>query len=432
MRYFACVLLAAAVLPLANPRLLWSQEEAPAARVARLVRRLGSESYVERSQASQALRELGPASRRQLEQAVLSTDPEVRLRALELLRELKTADIWAPSLCNLKLQDKAASKALAALSQQTGNCLLVGDHYGAFRDGPVTLDCRNTPFWEALDSICRQTESHVRPHYDQRKPGLVVVSGAMGKTPLAWSGPVRGKIVGARRVFIEELDYESLESELTHTFQFNLQMLWEDRLRLVAYRPQLELAEAVTDTGVKLTSPQAPTSEWKTATSTTRQVAMSLRLQPPPIDARRLKSLRLTWGLIAVGDLATLDITDWKPGQTHTQDDVRLTVLKAERTDESRYEMVFVFSRDLALPEPRDVLYQENTIELLDGKGAAWRKLVHDWRLTDDGLKVSATFTPESENTEPKTLRFTYPRLRSQHDLEIEFRDVPLPVGRPE
>ena len=45
---------------------------------------------------------------------------------------------------------------------------------------------------------------------------------------------------------------------------------------------------------------------------------------------------------------------------------------------------------------------------------------------------VRFTFAGETPTSTPKLLRFTYPRLRAQHDLEIVFRDVPLTVGRPE
>ena len=40
-------------------------------------------------------------------------------------------------------------------------------------------------------------------------------------------------VTHARRVFAEELDYEQLEAEQSHTFQLDLQAMWEDRFRLV-------------------------------------------------------------------------------------------------------------------------------------------------------------------------------------------------------
>ena len=162
----------------------------------------------------------------------------------------------------------------------------MGDQFGAFHDQDVKLTCAEGPFWEVLDALCLASENHFRPHYDSRSPGVVVVSGPPGKQPLAYAGPVRGRITSARRVFIEELNYEDVSSEKTHTFQINLEMMWEDRFRLVAYRSQPELVEALTDTGAQLTPSQASASGWNVATAGTRQLTMNLRLHPPSPSAR--------------------------------------------------------------------------------------------------------------------------------------------------
>ncbi len=52
----------------------------PNLRIARLVERLGSESFQDRQQASNELAKLGNQSRNQLEAAAKSDDPEIRLR----------------------------------------------------------------------------------------------------------------------------------------------------------------------------------------------------------------------------------------------------------------------------------------------------------------------------------------------------------------
>ena len=67
-----------------------------------------------------------------------------------------------------------------------------------------------------------------------------------------------------------------------------------------------------------------------------------------------------------------------------------------------------------------------------DAQDRPLRKTLGGWRLTDEGLRMQATFTPESEDAQPAVLRFSYPRLRSQRNLDIPFRDVPLPTARPE
>jgi hypothetical protein len=94
--------------------------------------------------------------------------------------------------------------------------------------------------------------------------------------------------------------------------------------------------------------------------------------------------------------------------------------------------MTLLVNRDLVLSEPRSVAFHENEFDLYDTGDQPLRKLVNGWRVTEEGLRIQVTFTGETSSAEPKVLRFTYPRIRSQRDLEIIFHDVPLPTAKPE
>ncbi|HVA46306.1 MAG TPA: hypothetical protein VNH11_08030 [Pirellulales bacterium] len=400
-------------------------------RVARLIERLGSSSYADRVSASEELAVVAPAARDQLAVATHSDDPEVRLRAKQLLRKLNEDELWLASRIDCHFQQAAASQCLAAISAQSGNRLLVGDEYGAFKDRPVDLDHSGAPFWQVVDQLCRQAGNRVRPHFDTRSPGLVVVAGVAGKHPLAYAGPVKVQINRARRLFSEELDYEQHSSEAAHSFQFDLQALWEDRFRLVAYRLQPELAEAVTNNGVRL-SGHSTTSGWNLAGPSTRQVSMNLRIQPPSTSASSLKTLRLKWGLIAVGDLAQLD-ADARPSEApYYQDGVELTVQAVEMFPGPRCEVTVRLASDAVVSEPAELVFCENEMELFDGEGRAYRKQGQTNTIVEHAAVMKVSFSGDDLHTGPKKLRLRYPRIRSQRDLEIVFRDVPLPLARPD
>jgi hypothetical protein len=401
-------------------------------RVAALIRQLGSESYLKRQQASDALERMGAATRQHLEQAATSDDPEVRLRALALLRQIRIQELWSPAIITYQCDQAPAATVVEALAGQSGNRLLVGDQYGSFQDAVVTLDYPDGSFWEVLDDLCRQSGNHVRSHYDTRNPGLVLVSGAPGKNPVAYAGPVRALLTSARRVFIEELDYEDLDSEKTHTFQLHLQMMWEDRFRLVAYRAQPELVEAVAKNQRALATTQPASNSWNVANQGTHQLTMELRLHPPTTQAQSLDRLKLKWGLIAVGDMATLEVDDLTSTAPHRQDDLQLIVESVQESPGGRFELTLLAERDLVIPEPQEILFQENDVELVDQQGRPFRKQGQTNSLAERGARIRLSFSGESPDSKPQQLRFTYPRIRAQHDLEIEFRDVPLPVGRPE
>jgi hypothetical protein len=409
-----------------------AEEPQPALRIANLVRRLGSDAFTERDAAEAKLSSLWPAARDHLLAATTSADPEVRLRAKNLLRRLKIDELWAASKVRCHVHEASAAATLATITEQTGNRVLAGDQYGAFRETFVDLEIAEGSFWEAIDSLCQRSGNRVRPHYDTRRPGLVLAGGNPGRYPIAYAGPVRMQMLRARRAFTEEFDYERLDGDESHTFQFELQAMWEDRFRLIAYRSHPELVEAITDTGARIIAAQAAASGWNVAGSGTRQVSMSLRLQPPAISAKQLDTLWLKWGLVAIGDPAQIEIEDLNSTQPHFQDDVEVVVQKFQQGPKSRCELTLLVVRELVIPEPQELIFDELEVELFDLQGRAFHRQGQANSLGDQGATLKLTFSGDDETAAPKALRLTYPRVRAQKDLEIVFRHVPLPIGRPE
>ncbi len=122
----------------------------------------------------------GAAAREHLLAAVESPDPEIRLRAKKLLRGLRINELWAPTQVQHPADQTAASAALMTIGRQTGNRVLAGDQYGTFHDRIVTMERLEGTFWEMIDQLCRSSGNRVRPHYDTRRPGLVLASGQAG------------------------------------------------------------------------------------------------------------------------------------------------------------------------------------------------------------------------------------------------------------
>ncbi len=406
----------------------------PEARVARLVKLLGSDSYAQREEADDALAKIGQPSRPQLEAALDAEDAEIRLRARRLIERLKVSELWLPASVTLSVPNMKVSQALDEIAQQTGNHVLVGEAFGSLHDRSLTLDTTPTTFWKAIDDICRQSDNHIRPHYDPR-PGVVMISGATGMHPVAYSGPVRAHITKARRVFSEQFDYATRTSDIDHTFQIDLKLLWEDRFHLVAYRSQPILVEAVTDTGVRLVSVKRSGGgrEWNEIRSGLPQLTASMALRPPALSAKELDRFVLKWEMIAVGDMTQLEVTNLESKEPHHGDDLELVVeeVRKERRG-SHYVVTVLVSRDLVLPEPREVLLNENRIELFDNKGREFHHQGTKSILADRGVKVMTSFRVPQLGAEPHRLRITYPRIRDQRELEIVFRHVPLPMAKPE
>jgi hypothetical protein len=404
----------------------------PNIRVARLVARLGSESFEERQRAERELAKLGNGSRRELEAATASDDAEVRLRAGGLLRQLKLSEMWLPSLIEYHSHGELAADAITAICQQTENRILIGDSYGTFENRLAKIDYEAGAYWQVIDDLCRSTGNRARLHYDTREPGIVLVAGDLGHFPTAYAGPLRAQVNSAVRSFNEKLDYGDLASQKSHTFELEISVLWEDRFHLVAYRPQPSLIRAVTDTGVSLNCAQSVASSWIVTTPGTRQLSAKLNLTPPPVSAKRLDRLELRWGLTAVGDMATLRVDDVSKRGIYHQDDLELTIDSVERREGNRFDLTLVLARELAQPDPQDILFQEYQAELIDADGKSMTFQGQSNMLIDRGAQIRYTFLADADDRQPKSLRLTYPRIRSQRDVDIVFHDVPLPTARPD
>ncbi len=402
--------------------------------MARLVERLGSDSYRDREDADAALEEIGSPSRGQLEAALDAQDAEIRLRAGRLLSRLKVSDLWSPTTVKLSKPTLSVSQALEEIAAQTGNHVMVGNALGEFNNPILSLTTSPTTFWQAIDEVCRQSENHVRTLHEPR-PGLLMTSGATGKQPVAYSGPLRAYITGARRVFSEQLDYNQLTSDTEHTFKIDVRILWEDRFNLVAFRSRPRLVEAVTDTGKKLLPVKQSGSRevWSGTGSGVRHVSASIALRPPSLSDKELDRFKLEWSMIAVGDMATLEVTDLQSRRPQYGDHLELIVEKVRKDPRGNHYIISVLIlRDLVVPEPREILQHENRLELFDSEGRRCKPEGASSVLFDRGVRMTARFRMPRADSTPERLEVSYPRIRDQRALEIEFRHVPIPVSKPE
>ncbi len=240
------------------------------------------------------------------------------------------------------------------------------------------------------------------------------------------------QITSAKRHFVEELSYEEHKSELTHSFHFNVQFNWEDRFRIVGYATQPELVEGVTDNHVVISAAQPAAGGWNATSTGLRQVTANMKLNPIPVSAQTLEVFTIKWGLIAVGEPATLEITDLEPDQDHAQDDVVVRIEAIDNPAGGKYVLTLNVLRDLAMPDPYEVVFREYDVELLDRQGQPFRVQSQTPSLTERGVQMRITFLGETTECKAQLLKLHYPRLRARRDVHLTFRNVPLPVSKPE
>jgi hypothetical protein len=156
-----------------------------------LVARLGSAKYTERERAARELEAIGPDALPALRAALDAPDPEVRRRAALLVRRLedrqwKTALVDAKPI-HLRLKDATLAEAVAELSRQSGNPLVLDSDAA---DRRVTLDTGDTTFWDALAQLGKEATlmDYVSP--PTRLSGAKGFKGPRGWQPSVAAAPV--------------------------------------------------------------------------------------------------------------------------------------------------------------------------------------------------------------------------------------------------
>ena len=229
--------------------------------------------------------------------------------------------------------------------------------------------------------------------------------------PTAYEGPFRAHIMRLVRSFSDRLDFGDDGPQCVHAFDLDVQLMWEDRFRLVAFRTNPVVVEATTSTGESLTPVQGVAGNWQACTTSTKQLQSRISLSPPPVAARELDRLTLRWSLMAIGEIRQVVIDDLSQKRKSSRDGVELTIDAVDRRDRDRCEVACIVSRDIALPDPAEITFQEYRLDMQDSQGRAWRSSQSpSFLLTDRGVQV-ATFVRDGEEGEPKSIVLHYPGL---------------------
>ena len=271
-------------------------------RIARLVDQLGSQSYMLRNEASEKLAAIGGPTRIALEAAATADDPEVRLRAAELLRRLKVEDLWSPGHVSYQSRNESVGKVLAAIADQTGNFVFLGNQSVSLHDGLVDLDYPSADYWPTVDDICRHSGNGISLDSGISQ-GVLIVPASGRACPTAYAGPVRAEITEAMRSESAKIHYNSAKAERIDKLELTLAMHWEDRFRVTAAGVEPVVLEALTDDGKRLSAPAEANKAWRALGRQDRKLSAQVRLSRPSPQVKEIERLVVGWNLVAAGAL---------------------------------------------------------------------------------------------------------------------------------
>lgn len=415
-----------------NPRTMESRED-----VTLLLPFLGSEAHDVRERITDVLMQKVPLMNDDeraiiLEAAISHDDPEIRLRADYIAKMLKQEELRQSPTVTLPQGPTLTSNLFKELCEKTGNRLKCGNKYALFNDVPVTLGSANAgTFWDMTERICMASNNKIRDNYDTSDPCLVVTCGDVGRAPRISNGPVAGRILSARRVFIEKSDFEDAQSEITHTFKLEAEIRWEDRINVLAMKRQPELISVITEQGDELFA-TCSSNDWISASTSKNSVSYELPMQPPNVASGFLKMLAIKWEYIAGCDYATMDMRNLQSSETQYAKTIEASVASFQDCGNNRYECVVEINRDLPIPKPEEILFNECIIQLIDTAGTPIKKVGQSNSRTGGGARLHCNFMHEGSGEKASFIRIIYPRIRSAQAVGLRFPRVPLPASHPQ
>ncbi|HEY1861374.1 MAG TPA: hypothetical protein VGG61_13525, partial [Gemmataceae bacterium] len=131
----------------------------PAA-LAKLVAQLGGERFEDREAACEALDAFGPLALDALRKALISSDPEIHRRVLDLVerieKRVESAELTQPKLVRLVYNDMPIAQAVQDIARKTGFMIQLDGDQTKVANRKITLDTGDVSFWQAVDQFCEK------------------------------------------------------------------------------------------------------------------------------------------------------------------------------------------------------------------------------------------------------------------------------------
>jgi len=405
-----------------------------------LIEQLGHRDFKVREAAGKALATRGAEALAAMRKALGHPDPEIRQRIGQLVTDSERAVLLAPKRVSLACNQTPVKDALADLTKQTGYRI---DMQGATAPALITLDLANVTFWEALDKVCAQSGLVLQQHHDAQGGLLLYAQNAY--TPYVdYRGPFR--LAANSFHFNKSLTFATLPrnqltgSQRSEQLSFMFTVVAEPKLPLLGLG-QAKLTLAVDDQDNSLLLPPVQHQVYEAyhggyygyrnlvmqsqvqltgagpGARAVRHLRGSLPVtllaeQKPEIVVEKITEVK---GKKFEGNQVSLEIEDVKdgPGKTYQ---VAMTARRAAK-DANQYDYTWTNS-----------LHQR--VELCDEKGNKFASHGFNWG-NQTPTSVQGTFMfGEPGNGTPigKPAKLTYYGwVTMQHQVEFEFRDLPLP-----
>lgn len=411
------------------------------AAIGRLVEQLGDKNFRIRQAAGRALEDFGDEALPTLRGVLDSSDEEVRRRAEVLVQKIERNALLSPKRVSISMKDRSIEDVVKELARQSGYKL----QYQGGQPRKISIDLQNVSYWQALEKICN--DGHLSPGFDDQQ-GIVYLYQQNTISPYTHhAGPFRvvaqnfnySRYINLSNIPRNGSDPNSNPYDNSLNFGFLIQS--EPKVPILAIGlPKLTRAED--ENGVSLLPRLHEDSQANVAFYEGNgmyrnfQHSTGVAMAKPAKDAATAKVIK---GKVAVTLLASTKpdvvIDKIAPGKkklTGTGQSAEIEI--EEITEQNKVWMItMIVKRQLRNGEAQDFNWMNSVpqkLELYDEKGQKFQSqgVTNFINNTPGSVHATYQFAPLNNATMGKATKLVLVEwLTLQHEVEFEFKDLPLP-----
>lgn len=405
-----------------------SAAEAPTSDLIRqTIRELADDDFSKREAAEQRLIEWGSLAAAELREAAKSADAEQRLRARELLSRVDQQSAWEATRLTLPKQTLPALDAFRLLEKKSAN------PFNWARSTPkaaneVTIEWKETPYWQALDELCKKSHLTARLFDDLDRAGAIVSLGELGDNPTSYVGPFRFRLLTLHRSLSQTVHFGDGLVDQHDNVQLSFELAWESKFPLCRYTGWPRVLEARTDQGEDLAIALRSPNALLPITRKQQSLTFQSRLKSPTTRTSRLTRLRTSLDLVAASDFKELRISELRAGATVKRDGYEL-VLDGVKFDKLRAELSIRWYRPVPYDKVNGIDMADEYLEVYDAEGA--KLSCYQQQVIGDRKGAKYLVHVPAKKTPPSSLVYRVAVGRSPKTIEFQFDNVTLPTPTP-
>ncbi len=419
----------------------------------RLIEQLGDRDFRSREQAERELKAQSIAALPFLRKALSHRDAEVRKRALRMIPGLEHFALVAPKRITVSIIGKPLNVVLEEISKSSGykvmfnNGMPIPARPGGAGEDTYTYRFVNTPFWDAIDRVCRDSNTMVQQSWGDE---VVRLYQGGGQAPhVGRDGAFRYSAVNFQMYRSVDLGTvnpraATLPSRTENlTFSFNifseprLPFLGMNEIRIeCAYDNERNSMLIKPDANDAMNGPWGPGGfrrrGYYGGGYKQTNIQASVNLQRPSEKATTLKLIKGIVPVTLLVEQKPMVISDKimsAKGLKKVLGETEFHIENVQTMPNNQFQIKFTVTHKGKANDFTwmNTLYQR--IELLDEKGNKFQNWGSSWGGNGaNHVNLTLTYGHFGPGKAPTPTKFIYQHwVTRQHDIEFEFRDIPLP-----